>query len=208
MCDCERFSVVLGGRAAGAVVRASAVAAAGVVGADDLDGVVEGGVGGHVVGDAPAAVVPDDLDGGVPGRVERRAQLDVPVDVVAAFVPAAEVVDGQAVLLGAAEPGDQIVDGVGGPEAAADPAGGGPGEAVQLDVGVAGLGLLHQPELVPGVAVDGAPAVFDGRLGAVGGIGVPTDLGLEELQVRAVVGLEQVVQDLALLGGRVVGEQP
>jgi hypothetical protein len=49
--------------------------------------------------------------------------------------------------------------------------------------------------------------VLDARFGAIGGVGVPADLHLQDLQVRPVAGLEQVIQDLLLLGGRVIGQQ-
>jgi len=41
--------------------------------------------------------------------------------------------------------------------------------------------------------------VLDWGLGAVGGVGVAADLQLEDLQVRAVARLEQVVQELTAL---------
>ena len=80
--------------------------------------------------------------------------------------------------------------------------------AVQLDVGVAGLGRLHQRPLIPDVAGDRAAGVLDAGLRPVGGVGVAADLHLQDLQVGAVAGLEQVVVDLLLLRGRVVGQQP
>src|SRR5436190_23159090 len=127
--------------------------------------------------------------------------------LVAALVPAAEVVDGQPEGFRAVQPRDDVVDRVGGPEGAADPAGRAPGQPVQLDVRVARLGLLHQPPLVARAAVDGAGGVLDARLRAVGGVGVAADLHLEDLQVRPVTRLEEVVEYLLLLGGRVVGQQ-
>src|SRR5262249_56679375 len=93
-----------------------------VVRADDLDRAGEGGVGDQVVDDGPVAVRAHYLHTRVPGCVERRPQLLVPADVVAALVPAAEVVDGQPVRLRAVQPRDDVVDRVGGPERAADPA--------------------------------------------------------------------------------------
>ncbi len=143
---------------------------------------------------------------------ERALEVLVPGLVVAALVPAAEVGDVQVVLGGAAHPVHQVVDGVAGPEVAAvagvaDPAGRAPGQAVEPDGGVAGLGLLGQPPFVALVAVDGAPGVLDAGLGAVGGVGVAADLQFQHLQGGAVAGLEQVVQQLAALGFRIVHQQ-
>src|SRR6202042_2766420 len=136
--------------------------------------------------------------------VQRGPQLLIPGDVVTALVPATEVVDGQAVGRCAVQPADQVVNSGGGPEAAADPAGRTPGQPVQLDVRVQRLGLLHQPPVVSGAAVDGAGRVLDARLRTVRGVGVAADLHLEDLQVRAVTRLEQVVEDLRLLGRGIV----
>jgi hypothetical protein len=44
-------------------------------------------------------------------------------------------------------------------------------------------------------------------LGAVGGVHVGADLNLEDLNVGAVVGLEEIVEDLAALGLGIVDEQ-
>jgi hypothetical protein len=157
---------------------------------------------------APAGVVGDEPDAGVAVGVQRRAQPDEPPGVVAALVPAAEVVDREVVPLRAVQPRDQVVDRVVGPEPAVDPAGRRPGQAVQADAGVARLGLFGEPELIARVAVDHAAGVLDRRLGAVGGVGVPADLQLQQLQPGSVTGFEEVVQDLRLLGRRVVRQQP
>ena len=176
--------------------------------ADDVDRRVQRGVTAHRGGDVPAAVGADHLDRAVALGGQGGVQVLVPTGVVAALVPAADVVDGQPVLLGAAQPGHQIVDHVLGPEvAAADPAGRAPRERVQLDLRIAGLRLLHQPPLVAVVAVDRPARVLDARLRAVGGIGVSADLGLEDLERGAVAGLEQVVQDLAALRLGIVVQQ-
>ena len=175
--------------------------------ADDVDRGLERGIGLHVVGHVPVAVGADDLHVAVPLGGQGRVQVFVPALVVALFVPAAEVVDGQAVRLGAVQPADQVVDHVLGPEAAAaDPAGRAPGEPVQLDRRIAGFGLFHQPELVARVAVDGAPGVLVAAFGAVGGVGVAADLDLEDVQRGTVSRLEQVVEDLAALRFRIVDE--
>src|SRR6185312_13947975 len=170
-----------------------------VVRADDLHRAGERGVGNQVVCDCPVAVRADDLHAGVPVGVQRGPQLLVPADVVAALVPAAEVVDREPEGLRAVQPRDDVVDRVGGPEGAADPAGRAPGQPVQLDVRVARLGLLHQPPLVARTAVDGPGGVLDARLRAVGGVGVAADLHLEYLQVRPVTRLEEVIEYLLLL---------
>ncbi len=177
-----------------------------VVRADDVDAGRERRVGDHRVGHAPVGIGADHLrrvavrgDGGVQVLVERL--------VVAAFVPAAEIVDGQAVAGGAAEPVHQVGDRGGGEERSEEP-GRAPGQTVELDVGISGLRLRHQPPLVAAVAVEVAGRVFVAGLGAVGGVGVAADLDLEDLQRRAVARLEQVVEDLAALRLRIVDQQP
>ena len=158
---------------------------AGVVRADDLHRLRERAVGHQVVGDGPVGVGADDLHAGVAVGVQRGAQLLIPADVVAALVPAAQVVDRQAVGLGAVQPAHQVADHVGGPEVpAADPPRRPPGQPVQLDVGVAGLGRLHQRPLIPDVAGDRAAGMLDAGLRTVGGVGVAADLHLQDLQVR------------------------
>ncbi len=204
----QRFAGVLRSRVPRAAGRGTAVTTARIVRADDLHRARERRVARDVVGDTPVTVRADDLHTAVAGVVQRGTQLLVPGDVVAALVPTTEIVDRQTVGLGTAEPRDQVVDRIRRPEPAADPARSGPRQSVQLDVGVAGLGLLHQPELVTRVAVDDAARMFDRRLRAVGRVRVAPDLDLEDLQVGAVVRLEQVVEDLTLLRSRIVLEQP
>ena len=118
----QRLAGALGGRVGRAVVGAAAVAAgARVVHADDRDGAGERGVVRDVGGDAPVAVRADDLHAGVAVGVQRGTQLLVPGDVVAALVPAAQVVDGQAVRCGAVQPADQVADGVRGKNVPSQP---------------------------------------------------------------------------------------
>src|SRR5439155_22871514 len=106
-----------------------------------------------------------------------------PVSVVAAFVPAAQVVDGDAVaVLGAVQPVDHVVGHVGGPEGpVADPAGCAPGQPDEPDARVTGLGLLHQPPLVATVAVQIARGVLVAGFGAAGGVRVAADLDFQAL---------------------------
>ena len=181
-----------------------------VVGTDDVHRGVERRIGGHVLGSAPAlAVVADELDLRVV-RGQCGVEVLVPGLVVAAFVPAADVVDGQAVALRAVQPFDEVVDGVGGPEGvggSADPARCPPGQGGEFDGGVAGFGLGHQPPFVAAVAAQVGGGVHVRGFGAVGGVGVAADLDFEDLQGGAVAGFEQVVQDLAALWFGVVGQQ-
>ena len=71
-----------------------------------------------------------------------------------------------------------------------------PAQAVQLDVGVALLGLHHEPPLVAAAVVEVVGGVHVRGLRAVGGLSVAANLHLEDVQGGAEVGLEQVVQNL------------
>ncbi len=186
--------------------------AAGVVGAEHVGRVAVGRVGRDGSGWSPVSrprVAGDDLDAAVSVGVERVADGDRPVRTPLPLVlHRCEVVDRQSVLPGTAQPGQEVVHEVGGEEGAvADPARRSPGQTHQLDVGVARLGLLHDPPLVAAVAVEVAAEVGVAGLRPTGGVGVTADLHLEDLQGGAVAGLEQVVEDLAPLRFRVVDQQ-
>lgn len=214
----QRFAEVLRGAGARAALEVGVVAdgpavavAAGVVDAHDVHRVLERRVAGHRVGHRPVVVGRDQLGGTVALGDQGGLEVLVPSLVEAALVPAAQVVDVELVLGGAAHPVRQVADRVGGEEgvaAATDPAGRAPGEPVELDVGIAGLGLLREPPLVALVAVDHALGVLVAGLGAVSGVGVAACLDLEGLERGAVAGLEQVVEDLAALRLRIVDQQP
>ncbi len=160
-----------------------------------------------------AGVGRDDPRAPEPAGVQRPPQPPEPrrVGAVVGLVPPAQVGDRQPALPRAAQPAQQVADvaaGEVGRAALADQPGGRPLEPVQLDPRVAPHRLLGDGELIARVAVDRAQRVLDARLAAGAGVGVTADLQLEDLQRRAVARLEQVVQDLAALAGRVVHEEP
>ena len=207
---------------------------AGVVDAQDADRLGEGGVFGQVVGDGPPGkqrevaqrpaepfrklrglVGRDDLGAGEPGRVQRLAQVHVPVPLIrgapVVLVPAADVADRQAAFLGAPQPVDEVTH-VGGapdpPGRVAGPGRGRPLQAVELDLRIAGQGLVGQPELIAGIAGQMALDRLHRRLGAIGGEAAPADLQLQHLQRRPVVRREHVVEDLRAFRLGIVDQQP
>ena len=106
------------------------------------------------------------------------------------------------------EPLNDVVDHVLRPVVAvADPGWRAPGERGELDVGVARLGLLHEPPLVAAVVVLVGSGMHVAGLGTVGGVHVCADLDLEDLDAGAVVGLEEIVENLAALGLGIVDEK-
>jgi hypothetical protein len=79
--------------------------------------------------------------------------------------------------------------------------------AVELDVGVTRLRLTHQPPFVAAIVVQiGATAHMAG-LSSVGRIGVSTNFDLEDMQAGSIVGLEEIIQNFALLCSRIVEKQ-
>ena len=88
-----------------------------------------------------------------------------------------------------------------------DPARRAPFQGIELDVGVAQLGLLHQPPLIAARIVLIARAPHMGGFRAIGGVLVAADFDLQMLDVGAVVGFKEIVQDLAALGLRIVDQQ-
>ena len=152
----------------------------------------------------------DDLGGEV-GRFEVVAERVDVVAAVRALVPDADVVDVQPVHIArTGQPlGGVHRSGVGqrtGP-ALCHPRGEAPAQPVQLDVGVAALGLLHQPPLVAALVVLLLPDVHVRRLGTLGGLGVTADLDLEDVEGGAEVRDEEVVEDLLQVGAAVGGEK-
>ncbi len=110
--------------------------------------------------------------------------------------------------LGVLQPLDGVVDHVLRPVVSvANPGGRSPGERGELDVGIARLGLFHEPPLVAAVVILVAGGVHVAGLGPVGGVHVRTDLDLEDLHAGTVVGLEKIVENLAPLRLGIVDEQ-
>ena len=106
------------------------------------------------------------------------------------------------------QPLDDVVDHVLRPVVSvADPGGCSPGERGELDVGIARLGLLHEPPLVAAVVILVGGGVHVAGLGPVGGVHVGADLDLEDLHAGAVVGLEEIVENLAALRLGIIDEQ-
>ena len=187
-----------------------AAVAAHVVRAEHVDRGRERGVADHLVGRREARVIRDHLNIAVAAAVQRGAQVLVPGLVESALVPAAEVVDGEAVaVLGTVEEAHIVVDHVGGEErAVADPARCSPGQRIELDRRIARLGLFHQPPFVTAIAVEIARGVLVALLGAAGRVGVAAGLDLEDLHGGTDAGLEQIIQDLGALRLRIVEQQP
>ena len=207
---------------------------AGVVDAQDADRLGEGRVFGHVVGDGPPGkqrkipqrpaepfrelrglVGRDDLGAGEPGRIHRLPQVHVPVPLDCGapivLVPAADVADRQAAFLGAPQPVDDVTH-VGGapdlPGRVAGPGRGRPLQAIELDLRIAGQGLMGQPELIADIAGQMTLDRLHRRLGAIGGEPAPADLQLQHLQRRPVVRREHVVEDLRTFRRGIVDQQP
>ena len=126
------------------------------------------------------------------------------------FVAPAHIVDGQMMIgLGMFEPLDDVVDHVARPiVSVAHPVRSAPRQGNQLDLGVARPGLLHQPPLVSALVVFVRSRMHVARFGAIGRVHIRANLDFENLHARAVVRLEQIVQNLAAVGFRVVDQQP
>ncbi len=82
-----------------------------------------------------------------------------------------------------------------------------PSQTDKFDVGIAGFGLLHQPPLVATCVVLVGGGALVGGFGALGRVGVAADFNLENLQRSAIIGLEQIVQNLAALRFWVIDQQ-
>src|SRR5262249_2419934 len=124
--------------------------------------------------------------------VQGGPEVLVPGLVEPPLVPAAEVVDGKAMtVLGAVEETHVVVDHVCGKECSvSNPPWSSPGKCIQLDRGVAGLRLFHQPPLITAAAIEVARRMAMARLGAADRVRVAADFDLEDLHRRADARLE------------------
>ena len=98
----------------------------------------------------------------------------------------------------ALEPVDLIGDLIGAVVAGlvVDPPGRAPRQSICHNFGVAGEGLLHEPELVTSGTVEVVSAVHVRRFSAVSGLGISAYLHFANVKIRSKLGLVQVVEDL------------
>src|SRR5262249_48983657 len=164
-----------------------------------------------LAGTPPPAVAADALSRRITRSVERGTESLVPAPHIAVLVPAAEVVDLEAMLARAPEPRQQVVDRAAGEEslsAAAHPPPCAPGEPRELDPRVPRAPRPPRPASVSGAAWAraGPGAVPAPRPG--GGFCPPPALDFEDLHARTDPVLEEGTQDLPPRRPRVAEEPP
>ena len=140
--------------------------------------------------------------------IQGRAQGLDKGAIHARFVPDPQVIDVQLMGLSSAFEKTHQVIRAGLRIGRADPARKIPGQRQQLDVGIAALGLPHEPPFIAAIEIGHTRLAHVRGFATLGRVGIAPDLNLEHLQGGPVMRLEQVVEDLAALRLGIVDQQP
>src|SRR5690349_18742554 len=88
-----------------------------------------------------------------------------------------------------------------------EPARGSPFEAIELDVWIARLSLLHQPPFVATVIILVSRCSLGTGFCPFSGIGITANLYFEYLQIGSIARFEEIIENLLLLSLWIVDEQ-